>query len=86
MIKKDGKLYPSKNYKYITDGSVFSTMAILGAHDDGKNWHDTNEEPPIDEEEAARRREEAAQPPTFAERLEAQITYTAMMTDTLLED
>lgn len=86
MIKIDGILYPSDGYKYITDGNIFSKKVILGKNDDGANWRDTNDDPPIDEEEEKRRREEEAMPPTFEERIEAQIVYTAMMTDTLLEE
>lgn len=43
-------LSPDDNYKYVTNGEIYSTLVYLGKHDSIENWHDTNEEPPIKEE------------------------------------
>ena len=43
------QLKPEENYKYITNGEVWSDWIILGRTDKIENWHDTNEEPPIPE-------------------------------------
>ena len=38
-------LLPSDNYKYISNGSVWSTKVFLGKNDSIENWYDTNENP-----------------------------------------
>jgi len=38
-------LSPDDNYKYITNGSVWSTKVFLGKNDSIDNWHDTTAEP-----------------------------------------
>lgn len=48
-------------------------------------WEDGQVVPRTEDELAADRAAIPAPPPTTQERLEAQVTYTAMMTDTLLE-
>lgn len=48
-------------------------------------WEDGQVVPRTEEEIAADRATIPAPPPTAQERIEAQVTYTAMMTDTLLE-
>ena len=49
-------------------------------------WVDGKAVARTEEEIAADRVDISAHPPTAQERLEAQVTYTAMMTDTLLEE
>lgn len=48
-------------------------------------WEDGQVVPRTEEEISADRAAIPAPPPTAQERIEAQVTYTAMMTDTLLE-
>lgn len=77
-MRQDGKkLYPSEGYSAITNGEIVTDFVVLGANDSADNWHDTNESQTVPEQEIAQ--------PTSEERLEAQVVYTAMMTDTLLE-
>lgn len=44
-------LTPGEGYTYITDGNTITDLAIVGSIEASRNWHDTNEEPPIDESE-----------------------------------
>jgi len=43
---RDNVWVPSDGYKYISNGTVWSTEIRLGRTDSISNWHDTNEEPP----------------------------------------
>lgn len=40
-------LMPDNNYKYITNGKIYSTLVYLGKSDEISNWHNTNKEPPV---------------------------------------
>lgn len=52
MIIVGNRLTPSDGFKYITNGSIYSTLVYLGKFDSADNWHDTNDEPPVELEEA----------------------------------
>lgn len=38
---------PDNNYKYVTNGKIYSTLVYLGKSDEISNWHNTNKEPPV---------------------------------------
>lgn len=43
---------PSPDYKYLSNGEVWTDSIMLGRTDSINHWHDTNEEPPEVEDEA----------------------------------
>lgn len=90
MIIEGRTIRPEEGYEYVTNGTSFSKLVMLGANASADDWHDTNDQPPVDEEEERRRKEqedfERQRPPTAEERMEAQLLYTALMTETLLEE
>ncbi len=59
----DNYWIPGEGFKYITDGTVYSTGIILGAADSIGRWRDTNDEapsPPEPDDEATAADYEAA--------------------------
>lgn len=48
---KDNYWIPDEDYKYISNGEVWTDSIYLGKNDNIANWHDTNDEPPIPEED-----------------------------------
>lgn len=77
-LAKDGRILSATYEKYAPDGAVFVDSLPDGdisdyRYVDGKYIQDPL--PKVEENTA----------PTQLDRIEAQITYTAMMTDTLLE-
>lgn len=59
------RLEPDDGYKYVTNGTSYSTSAILGASAKESDWHDTNDEPPSPEDDPP------ITPEEIASRLEA---------------
>lgn len=47
----DNYWIPGEGFKYLTNGTVFTTGICLGKADNIGNWHDTNDDPPTPEEE-----------------------------------
>lgn len=77
-LAKDGRVLSATDKKYAPAGAVLVDVLPDGdisdyRYVDGKYIHDPL--PKVEEDTA----------PTQLDRIEAQITYTAMMTDTLLE-
>lgn len=46
----DNVWIPSPEFKYLSNGEVWTDSIVLGRTDSIGRWHDTNDEPPIDEE------------------------------------
>ena len=48
---KDNYWIPDEDYKYISNGEVWTDSIYLGMNDNIANWHDTNDEPPTPDED-----------------------------------